>query len=386
MNLDREFKNWLVALRHDLHQHPEVALKEERTTRQILAHLKQLGIEAHGLSGMTGAVGLIKGGQEGPTLAIRADIDALPVQEMNQVSYKSTHPGFMHACGHDVHTAVLLGLARLVMDSGLAQRMRGNLKLIFQPAEETGVGARMMVERGVLENPAVDRIIAAHVAGDLPTGHMGVNFGQSHASNDLFRLNIKGKGTHGARPHQGNDPVVAGAYLVTALQSVVARRVDPLEAAVVSACRFHAGEALNVIPETAELAGTMRAMTTAVQKELNEQLQRMVRGIAETFNVECDLEVEEVFPPCLNDPQVVDFMEQCAGTVVGLDKVHHSPPVTGSEDFAFFTQVVPGAIVRLGCGDGHGEPALHSPRFDVDDEVLFTGVRVFYEAVNRYLG
>ncbi|MCB2190290.1 MAG: amidohydrolase, partial [Deltaproteobacteria bacterium] len=250
MKLNREFKDWLVSLRHDLHQHPEVALKEERTTRQILAHLKQMGVEAHGLSGMTGAVGLIKGSQGGQTLAIRADIDALPIQELNQVPYKSTHPGFMHACGHDVHTAVLLGTARLVMESGQAKQLQGSLKLIFQPAEETGVGARMMVERGVLENPAVDRIIAAHVAGDLPTGHMGINFGQSHASNDLFRLNIKGKGTHGARPHQGNDPVVAGAHLISALQSVVSRRIDPLDAAVISVCRFRAGSALNVIPET----------------------------------------------------------------------------------------------------------------------------------------
>ncbi|BEQ15617.1 M20 metallopeptidase family protein [Desulfoferula mesophila] len=386
MKLTGEFKKWLVGLRHDLHQHPEVALKEERTTRQILAHLKQMGIEAHGLSGMTGVVGLIPGAQEGPTLAIRADIDALPIQEMNQVPYKSTHPGMMHACGHDVHTAVLLGTARLVLESGLAGELRGNLKLIFQPAEETGVGARMMVERGVLENPAVDRIIAAHVAGDLPIGHMGINFGQSHASNDLFRLRIKGKGTHGARPSQGNDPVVAGAYLISALQVGVSRKVDPLEPAVISVCSFHAGSALNVIPETAELGGTIRAMTPAVQKELNQHLQRSVRGISETFGVECELEVEEVFPPCLNDPQVVEFMEQCAAQVVGLDKVHHSPPVTGSEDFAFFTQLVPGAIVRLGCGDGHGEPALHSPRFDVSDEVLFTGVKVFYEAVSKYLG
>lgn len=386
MKLDREFKDWLVSLRHDLHQHPEVALKEERTTRQILAHLKQLGIKAHGLSGMTGAVGLIPGAQEGPTLAIRADIDALPIQEKNQVPYKSTHPGVMHACGHDVHTAVLLGLARLVMESGLAGRLGGKLKLIFQPAEETGVGARMMVERGVLENPAVDRIIAAHVAGDLPIGHIGINFGQSHASNDLFRLRIKGKGTHGARPHEGNDPVLAGAQLVSALQSVVARRVNPLEAAVISVCSFHAGSALNVIPETAELGGTIRAMNVAVQKELQVQVGRLVRGLSEAFDLECDLELEEVFPPCLNDPQVVEFMEQCAAKVVGLDKVHHSPPVTGSEDFAFFSQNVPGAIIRLGCGDGHGEPSLHSPRFDVGDEVLFTGVRVFYQAVESYLG
>lgn len=385
MNLNREFKNWLVSLRHDLHQHPEVALKEERTTRQILAYLKQLGIKAQGLPNMTGAVGLIRGGQEGLTLAIRADIDALPIQEMNQVTYKSTNPGFMHACGHDAHTAILLGVARLVLESGLAARLQGNLKLIFQPAEETGVGARMMVERGVLDNPTVDRIIAAHVAGDLPVGHIGVNFGQSHASNDIFRLSIKGKGTHGARPHQGNDPIVAGAQLVSALQSVVSRRVDPLQAAVISVCQFQAGSATNVIPETATLAGTMRAMTAAVQKQLNDHLRRQVRGIAEAFDVECELEVQEVFPSCLNDPQVVEFMERAAEEVVGPANVHHSPPVTGSEDFAFFTQAVPGAIIRLGCGDRHGEPSLHSPHFDVPDEVLFTGVRVFYEAVSRYL-
>ncbi|MBU1274637.1 MAG: amidohydrolase [Proteobacteria bacterium] len=386
MNLNREFKNWLVSLRHDLHRHPEVALKEERTTRQILVYLKQMGIKAQGLSKMTGAVGLIRGGQEGPTLAIRADIDALPIQEMNQFPHKSTNPGFMHACGHDAHTAILLGVARMVMDTGLAARMRGNLKLIFQPAEETGVGARMMVERGVLENPAVDRIIAGHVTGDLPVGHVGVNFGQSHASNDIFRLSIKGKGTHGARPHQGNDPIVAGAQLVNALQSVVSRRVDPLQAAVISVCQFQAGSATNVIPETAQLAGTMRAMTVAVQKQLHDHLHRMVRGISETFDVECGLELQEVFPPCLNDPQVVEFMERAASEVVGAAKVHHSPPVTGSEDFAFFSQAVPGAIIRLGCGDRRGEPALHSPHFDVADEALFTGVGIFYQAVNRYLG
>ncbi len=386
MHLDREFKNWLVALRHDLHQHPELSLKEERTTRQILAHLGQMGIKAQGLPEMTGAVGLIPGEMEGPTLAIRADIDALPIEELNQVPYKSTHPGVMHACGHDAHTAILLGVARLVMDSGLAARLRGNLKLLFQPAEETGVGARMMVERRVLENPGVDRVIAAHVAADLPVGHVGVNFGQSHASNDIFHLRIKGKGTHGARPHQGNDPIVAGAQLISALQSVVARRVDPLEAAVISVCQFQAGAATNVIPETALLAGTMRAMTVSVQQQLHEHLQRQVRGMAEAFDVECDLEVQKVFPPCLNDPEVVEFMERAAAEVVGPAQVHHSPPVTGSEDFAFFSQAVPGAIIRLGCGNRHGEPALHSTHFDVPDEVLFTGVSIFYEAVRRYLG
>ena len=385
MSTDEAPRAWLSQTRRDLHRHPELSLKEERTTRKIIELLRQMGAEAHGFADLTGAVGLIRGAFPGPTLAIRADIDALPIAEQNQAPYRSQVPGVMHACGHDAHTAILLGVARQVLQTGLAGRMRGNLKLLFQPAEEIGVGARRMIERGVMDDPPVDRIIAAHVDGARPAGQVGVSFGQSHASNDIFRLRLQGAGAHGARPHQGNDPIVAAAHLVVSLQSVVARNLDPMEAGVVTVGRLSAGAASNVIPDAAELDGCLRAMGQEARKLLQRRLRELVEGNAQAFGLESRLEIKEVFPPCFNDPAAARFMQEAAGAVVGPDQVYQAAPVTGSEDFAFFSAAAPGAMIRLGCGRPGEKPALHSPRFDLDEQALVVGVAVFMQAVRAYL-
>ncbi len=382
---DTGLSAWLSQVRRELHMHPELSLQEERTTARIIELLREMGVEAAPLEGMTGAVGLIPGAAPGPCLAIRADIDALPIDEQSDVPYRSQHPGVMHACGHDAHTAILLGVAREVMASGLAGRMKGSLKLIFQPAEETGQGARMMVEQGVMEGPRVDRVIAAHVAPKTPAGQVGIPHGQSHASNDIFSLRIRGKGAHGARPQDGVDPIVAAAQLVSALQSVVARNLDPLQAGVITVGRLAGGAASNVIPDLAELDGCIRAMNRPTQELLQRRLRELVKGLDQAMGTVSELEINEVFPSLHNHPEVSAFMQQAAEAVVGPDKVYQAKPVTGSEDFAFFAAVAPGAMIRLGCARPDATTALHASSFDLDEAVLDCGVAVFMQAVRAYL-
>ncbi|MCF8034295.1 MAG: amidohydrolase [Desulfarculaceae bacterium] len=386
MELSPDTRDWLSQVRRELHQDPELSLKEERTTGRILDLLYEMGVEAHGLEGMTGAVGLIPGNAEGPCLAIRADIDALPISEQGEAPYKSQNPGVMHACGHDAHTAILLGVAREVVSSGLAAKMKGSLKLLFQPAEEIGQGARMMVERGVMDQPKVDRVLAAHVAPKRPAGQVGFTVGQSHASNDIFSLRISGKGAHGARPQEGVDPIVASANLVAALQSVVARNLNPLEAGVITVGRLAAGSASNVIPDHAELEGCIRAMNRPAQELLQRRLRELVEGNAAAFGVTSELDIREVFPACHNDPEVAAFMQAAAEAVVGPENVYQASPVTGSEDFAFFSAAAPGAMIRLGCSPAGDDTPLHASSFDLDEKVLAVGVAVFVQAVASYLG
>jgi amidohydrolase len=377
--------NWLIATRREFHMHPELSHEEVETTERIKEILRGLNVEVHGLRGSTGVVGLIRGKGRGKTIALRADIDALPIQELNEVSYKSQRDGIMHACGHDVHTTIMLGVAKYLQEAGLGQELTGNVKFLFQPAEEKGAGAREMIARGVLENPKVHKVFACHMSPDLPVGTVGVNRTQSHASADWFTLWLKGKGAHGARPSEGIDPIVAGAYFVTAVQSIISRNLPPTEMAVITIGRFTAGSAANVIPEEAYLEGTIRAFRDDIRNQVIERLREVMRGMEETFRVSCTLEIREGMPACVNDEQVSGFLYDAAAHVLGSGKVTYIPPVTGSEDFALFAIERPSAIIRLGCGNkekGLIHP-LHSPFFDVDEEVLSIGVRVFVEALRR---
>ncbi len=383
--MDRSSRDWLIALREDLHRHPELSGQEERTTRLIVEQLGRWGVEVQLLKGMTGAVGLIRGAQPGPTLALRADIDALPIQEANQVPYKSINDGVMHACGHDGHTAIMLGVARAVMESGLHKQLKGNLKFLFQPAEEITQGARMMLERGVLEDPRVDCILAAHLTADFPAGKVGITPGASHSSYAAFRLVIHGQGAHGGRPHLAQDPIVAGAYLVTALQSIVARNLNPMEAGVMSVGEFSAGSANNIIPGQARLTGSLRAFTPQARGLLKTRLRQMVAGLEPAFGVACRLELEELCPPLVNHDQSLEFLAETARQTLGADQVVPQEPATAAEDFALFLEQCPGALIRLGCALPGAYRPMHSDRFDLDPEVLFVGVRVFTAAVRRYL-
>ncbi len=384
---EERFKEWLVEFRRDLHMHPETGYEEVWTTAQIKAVLEELGLEVVEYEDLTGTVALLKGRPGQRVIGLRADIDALPIQELNETPYKSRHDGRMHACGHDANATIMLGVAKWLVESGLSREIQGQVKFIFQPAEEGGGGAKKMIERGALENPRVDWVVGAHMSPEIEIGGVGLYRAQSHASADQFELIIRGRGAHGGRPHQGRDPIVAGAHVVVALQSIVGRNLDPLEAGVVTVGRFSAGQTHNVIPQSAELRGTIRALNRPVREEIWRRVQGISQSIAEAFEVECDLKIREGYPPCYNDEQVVAFLEEVLNAVVGPEKVAHLNPTTGAEDFAYYALERPSAIMRLGSGnaeEGLTHP-LHSPYFDIDEEVLWLGVRIFTEAVRRFL-
>jgi amidohydrolase len=380
-------RHWLSETRRDFHMHPEISHEETRTTDRIAKILKEQGCEVQLFENMTGAVGIIRGAADGPTIGLRADIDALPIQELNDIPYKSQNDGAMHACGHDAHATIMLGVARNIMSSGLHAKLKGNVKFFFQPAEERVAGAKAMIERGVLENPRVDRVIAGHMDPALPAGAVGVFKGLGYASADMFDLNITGRGAHGARPNEGNDPIVAGAHFVTAIQTIVSRNITPIDAAVVSVGQFKSGDVSNVIPETAFLEGTIRALTEENRQKVIDRLHEITDGIGKTFNIDCKFNIIKGVPPLENDNEVAEFLYAVSEDVLGKGNVSYRPPGMGAEDFAYFTEERPSAIMRLGCSNRELdlERSLHSPWFDIDEKVLEVGVAVFTEAVVRYL-
>ena len=386
--LNQEFSDWLVSVRRDFHAHPELAFEEHRTTEKLTDLLEEMGLEVRRFETHTGVVGLLRGASEGPTIAVRADIDALPVEELGQVPYRSRHEGRMHACGHDANAAIMVGVARNLVDSGVMRRCRGNVKFIFQPAEEVLSGALTLIEAGVLELPKVDRLLAGHMSPDLPVGRIGVFKNIGYASSDRFEITVTGKGTHGARPEEGNDPIVAAAALVTLLQSVVSRNVKPSLAGVITVGTFQGGTAGNVIPESVRMKGTIRALDAEVRRTLIRRLQEMTEGIGATYGVQCEVTVEDRTPVLVTDEAVSAFIYETSQEVLGAENVSYVPPVMGSEDFAFFTHRCPASIIRLGCSNaaaGIVHP-LHSAYFDIDERVLGIGVKVFSRAVVRYLG
>jgi len=383
---DQQMSDWLIKIRRQFHKNPELSFKEHATTAAIVNILKQFNVDVRTFNNVTGAVGLLKGAQDGPTIGLRADIDALPIQELNDVSYKSSNPGVMHACGHDAHTAILLGVAKKIVASGLMSRVKGNVKLFFQPAEERGSGAKALIDRGVLENPYVDRVIATHVVPDLPCGQMGVFRGKGMASANRFELTVTGKGAHGARPDEGADPIVAASDFVMATQSVVSRNVRPREPAVVTIGKFKSGSAANIIPHSAYLEGSIRALTEDVRRLLTKRLQEIAAGIAQTYRVTYDFTMFEGIPCLHNDNQVAEELYQISEIILGRKNVRILEPVMGSEDFALFSEARPGAMFRLGCSnpDKGLVNGLHSPHFDMDERALEIGVEIFYAAVQRF--
>ncbi len=384
--INQDFYDWLVETRRQLHMHPEICYEEFETTRLISDVLTGLGLEVKLFDDMTGVVGLIRGKEKGRTVALRADIDALRMDELCDVPYKSKQAGFMHACGHDAHAAIMLGVAKNLSESGAADTLKGNVKFLFQPAEEGGAGAKEMIDRGVLEDPKVDCVLASHVLPDLDVGQVGVYEAQSHASADFFELEIVGVGTHGGRPHQGYDPIMAGAYWLTAVQAIVSRNIDPLDSAVITAGEFHAGQASNVIPEKAVIKGTIRAIGDGVREQLMTRIEDVSGGVEVAFNVQCRLKLDEGYPQVVNDRRISEILFNTAVDLFGRDKVDYLRPCTGAEDFSFFAQQKPSSIIRLGCGTpGEKFNPLHSPYFDIDERVLEIGVRLFSEAVQRML-
>lgn len=374
---------WARALRRDLHAHPELAGEESYASGVVRRELERAGVPFRAQIAGTGVVGwIVPGGAPGPDgIALRADMDALPIEEATGLEHASRNPGCMHACGHDGHTAMLLGAARVL--ARLRSELRRSVKFVFQPAEEVGWGARAMIEAGTLDERvggfAAARAFALHGWPDIPLGTLATRPGPMMASIQDFRIEVRGRGGHASEPERTVDPIVAGAHIVTALQTLVSRSLSPLEAGVVSVGSFRAGEAANVIPETATLRGTIRALDDRAAAELAGRLEAVARGAASAFGAAVRVEIEELAPVTANDPAAVEFLREAVRGSPRLANLRIlEKPVMGSEDFAFFARALPSCFAFLGLGpSGEGRRALHTPRFDFADEALGAGIEAF---------
>ena len=374
----------VIADRRHLHEHPELGFQEFETAKLVAERLRSLGVEdvRTGIA-TTGVTGLVRGtaGGEGKVVLVRADMDALPILEENAVDYVSLNPGTMHACGHDAHTAMLLGVTRVLMDR--RAEFSGTVKVLFQPAEEGGGGAKVMIDEGALSDPDVDLVFGMHVDQGSPVGTLSLRPGPAMAAADRFQVTIKGRGGHGAYPHLTVDPIVVGAQIVTALQTIVAREVDPIQPAVVTVGALNAGEAFNVIPDTAELRGTLRSFDPAVRQHLAEAVERLVRGIAGAMRAEVDFSYKPGYPATINDPEMTALVRRVAVEAIGEDRVVDSERHMGAEDFSYFLERKPGCFFFVGTANiergltwGH-----HHPRFDIDEEGMKTGIEVMTRTV-----
>jgi amidohydrolase len=375
----------MVDVRRDLHAHPETAFEEVRTAATIAARLCALGLEPRTGVGRTGVTAVVRGGRPGRTVLLRADMDALPIQEENEAPYRSAIAGRMHACGHDCHVAGLLGVAkRLVAE---ASTLRGNVVLCFQPAEEQGGGALAMIADGVLDDPPVDAAFGVHVWQDLEVGRIGVTPGGWMASVDDFTVTLTGRGAHAAAPQQGIDPVVALAHVITALQTIASRETDPLSEVVVSVTQVRAGTAFNIIPESAWMNGTVRAFDTAVWRDLPARFDRIVRGVAAALGCSAEIEYRRFNMPTVNEPAMTALAHVAAAEVVGEENVATHVRTMGGEDFSAFLQKVPGAFLAIGSRNtGRGLTHMHHhPRFDVDERCIGIGAELLLRIAHRFL-
>jgi len=360
----------LTAWRRDLHAHPELAYDEKRTSSFVASELRRLGLDVDVGLARTGVVATLAAG-DGPSIGLRADMDALPIREANRFAHRSRFDGRMHACGHDGHTVMLLAAARHLAERGL---VRGTVRFVFQPAEEAAGGADAMIREGLFERFPMDRMFGMHNWPGLPAGTFWMRPGPIMASMDCFDARIVGQGAHGALPHHGIDPVVASAQAIVALQSIVGRNVDPLRSAVVSITKIHGGDAHNVIPETVELGGTLRAFEPDVRARLKARVAEILSGVAESLGARAELTYVHEVPPVMNDAGAIELAAAAAAGVVGPDRVHTSAePVLGSEDFALMLERRPGCYVFIGNGDGEGSCMIHNPSYDFNDEILPIG-------------
>ena len=380
------FHDWLVQLRRHFHQYPELAYREERTAAKIAEVLGELGIPFQAGVGKTGIAAALVAEKPGPTLAMRADMDALPLEEQTELPYKSRHPGVMHACGHDGHLAIMLGVVRALIESDWRERGRGRMLFLFQPAEEGGAGARAMLESGFLDGETIAAILAGHLHPELEVGHLGFAPAASNAASDTINLRLIGRGGHGAQPQLCIDPIVAGAHLVTQLQTIISRSLAATDSAVLTIGRFQAGTARNIIPREAILEGTLRTLDPSVRERVLGRLEELVKGLETAHQVKAEIETAVGYPLLVNHPDVVRQVKAQAEQLLGPDCVHPGLPRMGSEDFAFFLERFPGMLLRLGCRNPEQDrtAGLHSPFFDFDERTLSVGVRLFTHLLTTY--
>jgi hippurate hydrolase len=379
----RQREHALTAIRRDLHANPELAYQEARTSELVARHLEAQGIETHRGIGGTGVVGILKAGSGGQSIALRADMDALPITERNDFAHLSSHPGQMHACGHDGHTTMLLGAAEY-----LAQHrdFDGTVVLIFQPAEEGEGGSRAMLDDGLLERFPFDRIFGMHNWPGLAAGTFAVMPGPVMASSDYWQVQLFGRGAHAAMPHLGLDPVTAGASLVQALQTVITRSRNPLDPAVLSVTQFHAGEAYNVIPDRATLIGTVRALSNAMRDEIETGMDRVIAGVAQAHGLRAEFDYRRGYPPTINSTGEAQLCALAASRVVGSDAVLSGcKPSMAAEDFSFFAELKPACYVWIGNGPAEGGRSLHSSTYDFNDGILTLGASYWVRLVEAAL-
>ena len=374
-----------IQLRRDIHRHPELAFEEHRTSDLVAAKLESWGYVVHRGLGGTGVVGTLTRGQGQRRLGLRADMDALPIQEATGAEWSSLKPGVMHACGHDGHTAMLLAAAKSIAQEA---SFNGTVNLIFQPAEEGGGGAVRMMDDGLFEHHPCDAVFAMHNMPGTPVGHFVFRDGSAMASSDYVTIRVHGTGGHGAMPHRAADPLVAASSIVMALQTIVSRNVDPLDTAVVTVGALHAGQANNVIPALATLELSVRSLNPAVRRLLEERIKALVTAQAESFGVTADIDWRPGYCVLVNSEAETDFARQVALELVGPERVTlQGPALTGSEDFAFMLEQIPGSYLLIGNGDAGSAGAcmVHNPGYDFNDDNMATGAAYWVAMVERFL-
>ncbi len=381
----------VAAMRRDIHAHPELCFEEVRTSDLIAKALGDWGIPVHRGLGKTGVVGIVKNGSSSRAVGLRADIDALPMTEHNHFDHASRHPGKMHACGHDGHTAMLLAAAKHLAKH---RNFDGTVYLVFQPAEEGGGGAREMMRDGLFEKFPMEAIFGAHNWPGMAVGQFALRSGPVFASSNEFKVVVKGKGAHAALPHNGVDPVLVAAQLVQAYQTIVTRNKKPIETAVISVTMIHAGEATNVIPDSCTLEGTVRTFTTEVLDLVERRMQQISEATCAAFDAGCEFEFRRNYPPTVNHPAETAFARELLGEVVGPQNVHEFEPTMGAEDFSYYLLEKPGCYFLIGNGDGShregghglGPCMLHNPSYDFNDELIPLGATAWVRLAEKWLG
>jgi len=384
INRVADFHDDLTEWRREIHAHPETAFEEVRTAKLVADKLESFGIEVHTGLAKTGVVGVLRNGSSDRAIGLRADMDALHLQELNDFAHRSRHDGKMHACGHDGHTIMLLGAARYLAET---KNFDGTVFFIFQPAEENEAGGKVMVDEGLFEQFPCTAVYGMHNMPGVPVGQIAMMAGPMMASSDMFRIRIDGVGAHGAFPHEGVDPVLVGSEIVMAMQRVVSRSTDPMKQAVISVTQFNAGHTTNVIPQTAELAGTTRAFLPEVQDLIETEMRRIAEGVAAAHDARVEFVYDRRYPPTVNTAEETERAAAAAAVVVGEGNVRRDlQPIMGAEDFAWMLQAKPGCYVWIGNGEGErGGCMVHNPNYDFNDEILPIGASYWSKLVEQEL-